>query len=161
MEGDCVVVASAARDREEYLRRPDLGRALDAASRIAVEGLGGPFDVIFIVGDGLSPLAVQTQAVSFLKMAIPRLKAAEWRVAPVVIATQARVALSDEIGSLAQASLSVMLIGERPGLSSVDSMGIYLTWSPGRGGRMRIGIAFLMSGRRVWGLGRLASFCCC
>jgi ethanolamine ammonia-lyase small subunit len=128
-----LVVHSAARSRAEYLRRPDLGRSLDEPSRRAMQQMGGPFDVIFIVADGLSPLAVQTQAAPLLRLVTARLDPADWRIAPVVIAMQARVALCDEIGSIAAASLSVMLIGERPGLSSFDSMGVYLTWSPKSG----------------------------
>jgi ethanolamine ammonia-lyase small subunit len=124
-----LVVASAARSRAEYLRRPDLGRCLDESSRQTVREIGGPFDVIFIVADGLSPLAVETSAAPLLRLVTERLDSA-WRIAPVVIAVEGRVALGDEIGSIAQASLAVMLIGERPGLSSVDSMGVYLTWSP-------------------------------
>jgi ethanolamine ammonia-lyase small subunit len=125
-----LVVASAARDRHEYLRRPDLGRCLDEHSKQAVQAIGGPFDVTFVVADGLSPLAVETSAMPLLRLVMERLNPAEWRIAPVVIAVQGRVALGDEIGEIAQASLAVMLIGERPGLSSVDSMGVYLTWSP-------------------------------
>jgi ethanolamine ammonia-lyase small subunit len=125
-----IIVTSGARTREEYLRRPDLGRSLDPHSREKLQEIGGPFDVIFIVADGLSPLAVQTQAVLLLRAMTDRLGPDEWRIAPVVIATQGRVALSDEIGEIAGASLAVMLIGERPGLSSFDSMGVYVTWSP-------------------------------
>jgi ethanolamine ammonia-lyase small subunit len=129
-----IVVASAARTREEYLRRPDLGRSLDSRSRERLlQETVGPFDVIFIVADGLSPLAVQTQAALLLRAVKDRLDPGGWRVAPVVIATQGRVALGDEIGEIARASLAVMLIGERPGLSSFDSMGAYLTWSPKQG----------------------------
>ena len=126
-------VSSAAANRHEYLRRPDLGRRLDDCSRQAMKKLCGPYDVVFIFADGLSPVAVQTQAAALLRLIAAPLDPAEWRIAPVVIATQARVALSDEIASLAQASLAVMLIGERPGLSSFDSMGAYLTWSPQAG----------------------------
>jgi ethanolamine ammonia-lyase small subunit len=125
-----VIVASAAHNRQEYLRRPDLGRRLDEQSKETVQQMGGPFDVIFVVADGLSPLAVQTSAAPLHRLVTERLDPADWRVAPVVIALQGRVALGDEIGSIAQASLAVMLIGERPGLSSFDSMGVYLTWSP-------------------------------
>ena len=125
-----LVVTSAARSRAEYLRRPDFGRCLAESSKQAVRETGGPFDVIFIVADGLSPLAVETSAVPLLRLVTDRLDPAEWRIAPVVIAVQGRVALGDEIGAIAQASLAVMLIGERPGLSSVDSMGVYLTWAP-------------------------------
>jgi ethanolamine ammonia-lyase small subunit len=125
-----LVVASAARSRYEYLRRPDLGRCLSEDSRNTMQQVSGPFDIVFIVADGLSPLAVQTQAAPLLQLVTARLDPAEWRVGPVIIAAESRVALGDEIGSIAQASLTVMLIGERPGLSSFDSMGIYLTWSP-------------------------------
>lgn len=125
-----MIVASAARDRREYLRRPDLGRCLDEKSARAMHGVSSPFDVIFIVADGLSPLAVQTQAAPLIRVTTARLDPADWRIAPVVIAVQGRVALGDEIGSIVQASLAVTLIGERPGLSSFDSMGAYLTWSP-------------------------------
>jgi ethanolamine ammonia-lyase small subunit len=125
-----LLVTSAARSRPEYLRRPDLGRCLDQPSRQLMAEIGGPFDVVFIVADGLSPIAVQRQAAPLLGLVTAQLNRADWRIAPVIIATQGRVALSDEIGSIAQASLAVMLIGERPGLSSFDSMGVYLTWSP-------------------------------
>jgi len=129
-----LAVASAARDRPEYLRRPDLGRRLDGASRRAVGETGGPWDVVFVVADGLSPLAVQTQAAALLRAVAERLDRAEWRIGPVAIASQGRVALGDEIGEAMGAALTVMLIGERPGLSAADSMGVYLTWSP-RAGR--------------------------
>ena len=126
-----LVVKSAARDRQEYLRRPDLGRTLDQPSKERVEKIAGPFDVVFVVADGLSPLAVQTQAAQLLQTVTAKL--AGWTIAPIVVASQARVALSDEIGALTNSSLAVMLIGERPGLSSADSMGVYLTWAPGPG----------------------------
>jgi ethanolamine ammonia-lyase small subunit len=119
---NAVIVESAARDRQEYLRRPDLGRCLSESSRCLLEGIGGPCDIVFVVGDGLSPIAVQSQAAGLLRLL--------GGSGPVVIASQARVALSDEIGFILRASLAVMLIGERPGLSSFDSMGAYLTWSP-------------------------------
>ena len=119
---NAVIVESAARDRQEYLRRPDLGRRLSESSREVLERMPGPFDAVFVVGDGLSPMAVQKQAAGLLRLV--------WPLGAVVIASQARVALSDEIGFILQASLAVMLIGERPGLSSFDSMGAYLTWSP-------------------------------
>src|SRR5579862_3686180 len=119
---NAIIVESAARDRQEYLRRPDLGRRLSERSRQILEGIRGAGDVIFVVGDGLSPMAVQSQAAGLLRLV--------GASGPVVVASQARVALSDEIGFVLQASLAVMLIGERPGLSSFDSMGAYLTWSP-------------------------------
>jgi len=124
---------SRAPDRTDYLRRPDLGRRLaedDAQGLRAVAGQ--TFDVCLVIGDGLSSLAVARHAVPLLAALRPHLMP-EWRIAPVVIASQARVALADEVGELFGARLSVMLIGERPGLSSPDSLGIYVTHSPRRG----------------------------
>lgn len=129
MEGlESLIVTSAAGNRHEYLRRPDLGRTLDQPSLRLIEKHPGPFDVVFLVGDGLSPLAVQSQAVPLLELVTAGLGG--WRIAPLIVATQCRVALSDEVGALTKSNLAVMLIGERPGLSSFDSMGVYLTWSP-------------------------------
>lgn len=131
---DSVVLESAASDRTEYLSRPDLGRRLSTSSRNAIEQMAGSpagaYDVIFIAADGLSPLAVQLQAVPLLRTLQSALDRAAWRIAPVAVVSGGRVALSDEIGSAIGASLAVMMIGERPGLSSCDSMGIYLTWAP-------------------------------
>jgi len=126
---------SQAADRTTYLRRPDLGRRLDSEDaerlRTAASPAGG-VDVCFVIGDGLSSLAVDRHAAPLLSALRPLLPA-EWRVAPIVIATQARVALADDIAELFAARLSVMLIGERPGLSSPDSLGIYLTHAPKHG----------------------------
>ena len=119
---------SAAPDRDIYLRRPDLGRRLDSASREKLAGLlAGPADVVFIIADGLSP-AAQIHALPLLEACLPELSA--WTLAPIILAGQARVGLGDEIGAALKASLSVMLIGERPGLSVADSLGVYLTWNP-------------------------------
>lgn len=125
-----VTVHSQAWDRETYLRRPDLGRSLDPACHGA---LSAPWDAVFVAGDGLSPAALQRHAPPLLRACMDRL--AGWSIAPVVIATQARVALGDEIGSLMRASLCVMLIGERPGLSIANSLGVYLTYAPRLGRR--------------------------
>jgi ethanolamine ammonia-lyase small subunit len=119
-------VHSQALDRGTYLQRPDLGRRLapDCTGILP----GGPFDVVFILGDGLSARAVQIHGpptLQALRRALP-----DWNCAPLIIATQARVALGDDIGARLNASLAVMLIGERPGLSAPDSLGIYLTWKP-------------------------------
>ena len=123
-----VQVASAAPDRTTYLRRPDLGRKLNAASRAELAQASGQFDAVFIVADGLSALAVHRHAKPLLESVLPRLQG--WHLAPIVIAEQARVAIGDEIGQLLEARLAVVLIGERPGLSSPDSLGVYLTWDP-------------------------------
>jgi len=122
-------VDSAAANRDSYLRRPDLGRRLDESSRAKLPP--GPYDAVFIVADGLST-AVQRHAAPLLKLCLAELT--DWRLGPVILAGQARVGLGDEIGALTGAALSVMLIGERPGLSVADSMGLYLTWEP-RAGR--------------------------
>jgi ethanolamine ammonia-lyase small subunit len=122
-------VQSAAPDREHYLRRPDLGRRLSEASRAALAATPNDSpEVVFVIGDGLSAFAASKQSIPLLQAVMPRL--ADWKVGPVVVARQARVALGDEIGELLNAKLVVMLIGERPGLSSPDSLGIYLTYGP-------------------------------
>jgi ethanolamine ammonia-lyase small subunit len=131
-------VRSAAADRATYLRRPDLGRRLDAddAARLrdgtAARGHGPAPEVCIVIGDGLSSLAVERHAAALLAALRAQLPP-DTRFAPVVIATQARVALADEVGEVFGATLSVMLLGERPGLSSPDSLGIYLTHTPRRG----------------------------
>jgi ethanolamine ammonia-lyase small subunit len=126
-------VASAAQSRHAFLRTPDLGRALAAASRPRLsEPMVAP-DVVIVIGDGLSSVAVARNAMPVLEVLCPRLAGIGLRLAPLVVATQARVALADEIGELVQAKLSVMMIGERPGLSAADSLGMYLTFAPRRG----------------------------
>jgi len=117
-----ICVHSAAPDRETYLRRPDLGR------RLATPIEKGDYDAVLIVADGLSATAVHRHAGPVLDALLPLLR--DWKLAPVVVAEQARVAISDDIGEQLGAKMSVILIGERPGLSSPDSLGAYLTWSP-------------------------------
>ena len=127
------VVRSAVGDRRSYLARPDLGRRLDAGSRERIQRLAksaGPPDVSFVVADGLSARAPERHAVPLLVALMPGLEADGWRVGPVVVAEQARVALGDEIGELLGAAIVAVLIGERPGLSSPESLGIYLTYAP-------------------------------
>lgn len=126
-----LAVRSAAVDRATYLRRPDLGRRLEEgeANRLSE----GPFDVVFVIGDGLSAAAVQNHAVATLKATQSLLSGMS--IGPVVLATQARVALGDAIGAAMTARMVVMLIGERPGLSAADSLGAYLTFAPAPGRR--------------------------
>lgn len=124
-------VGSCAPDRATYLRRPDLGRQLDPKDR-AVLGQVAPTDVALVVGDGLSSLAVQRHAVPLLT-ALREQLATELTCSPVVVARQARVAIGDDIGEQLRARVAVVLVGERPGLSSPDSLGIYLTHGPRRG----------------------------
>ncbi|NGX96783.1 MAG: ethanolamine ammonia-lyase subunit EutC [Candidatus Afipia apatlaquensis] len=124
---------SRAPDRTTYLRRPDLGRVIDPDEIAKLRTV--PLvrsDVCIVIGDGLSSIAIDRHAAPLLA-ALKPLLANELKQAPVIIATQARVALADEIAELLQAKLSIMLIGERPGLSSPDSLGIYITHAPFRG----------------------------
>jgi ethanolamine ammonia-lyase small subunit len=130
---------SRAADRTTYLRRPDLGRQLDEADAQRLRALctlqDGPetaVDLCLVIGDGLSSLAVARHAVPLLHALRPLLPVGT-KIAPVVLMTQARVAVADEVGEIFGAALSVILIGERPGLSSPDSLGIYLTHAPKRG----------------------------
>jgi ethanolamine ammonia-lyase small subunit len=126
-----LVLASAASDRATYLRRPDLGRMLDAASA----NILGPTacDVVLVVADGLSAIAVERHAGPLLSLLTPVLADSGWKIGPVCIVRQARVAIGDQISAKLGASLAVVLIGERPGLSAPDSLGAYITWMPGTG----------------------------
>ena len=117
---------SAASDRSTYLRRPDLGRVLERECLARLPE--GPFDAVFVIADGLSASAVQAHAVSMYAAIATLLPS--WRLGPVVLAEQARVALGDEIGERMSAAMVVVLIGERPGLSVPNSLGIYLTYAP-------------------------------
>jgi len=125
-------LASAAKDRATFIARPDLGRILDDASRQQLEARAqpAPFDCAVVIADGLSARAVMVHAVPLLTELRARLAPNEWRLAPVAIVRQARVAIGDEIGALLPARMTVLLIGERPGLSSPDSLGVYLTHDP-------------------------------
>jgi ethanolamine ammonia-lyase small subunit len=128
---DVLCVNSAANDRATYLRRPDLGRQLADASRTRLKQRpSSPCDFAFVIADGLSALAVHQHALPVFALARHALIDAGLHIAPLIIAEQARVALGDEIGELLGAAQIAMLIGERPGLSSADSLGIYLTHSP-------------------------------
>jgi ethanolamine ammonia-lyase small subunit len=127
-------VSSRAPGRKDYLARPDLGRKLDDDSKARLashSGRAGP--LVIIVGDGLSPTAVNTHAMALLRKLLPLLAADGLAVAHAVVATGARVALGDEIGEMLGSRMTVMLIGERPGLSAADSLGAYLTFAPGIG----------------------------
>ncbi|SPB13386.1 ethanolamine ammonia-lyase small subunit [Caballeronia novacaledonica] len=129
---DTLGVRSAAPDRAHYLRRPDLGRLLDDESAQRLAAHAAESDLAFVAADGLSAFAAQRHVAPLLAHLRGNLDG--WNVAPVVIATQARVALGDRIGELLRAKIVVVMIGERPGLSSPDSLGLYVTYAP-RAGR--------------------------
>ena len=125
-----ITAASRAGNRQDYLKRPDLGRRLDEASAALLEQQNKPSEIAIVIGDGLSPKAVHAHVIELLRQLLPRLAADGVAPGKVVVASQARVALGDEIGELVGARMVVMLIGERPGLSAPDSLGAYLTWAP-------------------------------
>jgi ethanolamine ammonia-lyase small subunit len=127
-------VSSMAPGRKDYLARPDLGRKLDPDSRHRLAGRrGGAIPVAIIIGDGLSPTAVNAHAIALLRKLLPRFVEGAIDIGHAVVATGARVALGDEIGDVLGARMTVMLIGERPGLSAADSLGVYLTFAPSVG----------------------------
>jgi ethanolamine ammonia-lyase small subunit len=131
---DCLHLRSAAGDRDTYLQRPDLGRRLhpEAAAQLrehaAAQGQG--FDLAIVIADGLSALAVQRHSLSLLDRLLEQVRAEGWSLAPVTLVEQGRVAVADEVGELLGARMTVILIGERPGLSSPDSLGLYFTYAP-------------------------------
>ncbi len=126
-------VASQAPDRRGYLLRPDLGRRLREEDRRRLASAPTPGAFLLVVADGLCAEGVQAQAPTLLAEVVPLLRAAGMAPGPLVIAEQGRVALGDEIGEALQAAMVAVLIGERPGLSATDSLGVYLTWGPRRG----------------------------
>lgn len=129
-----VRVSSAVQDRAEYLRRPDLGRKLSAASRDDLAALGATLksrpDVAIVIGDGLSSKAVAANIAPFLSSFAPYVKKKAWTLSPLVLAHNARVALGDDVAEVLSVKSVIVLIGERPGLSSPDSLGAYLTFAP-------------------------------
>jgi len=120
---------SEAKSRAEYLQRPDMGRRLNEASRVILaEQPTDEVDLAIIIADGLSAIAVERHAAPLLLELLPRVS--DLSLAPICIVEQARVAIGDEIGLALNSAISVVLIGERPGLSSPDSLGAYITWHP-------------------------------
>ncbi|PIQ38966.1 MAG: hypothetical protein COW58_14540, partial [Thalassolituus sp. CG17_big_fil_post_rev_8_21_14_2_50_53_8] len=130
---------SEAVDRMTYLQRPDLGRRLDEASRVLLQQEQQtpeqPFDLALVIADGLSATAIAHNAVPFIQALCEELQADKqpWKLAPITLVEQGRVAVGDDVGELLNAKTVLVLIGERPGLSSPDSLGLYLTWAPVRG----------------------------
>jgi ethanolamine ammonia-lyase small subunit len=126
-------ISTAAPDRAGFLARPDLGRTLSEASRILLTeraAAWGPRDLVILVSDGLSALAVHRQAASVLRALIPALERDRWSLYPVLIAPFGRVKIQDEVGRILGARQALVLLGERPGLGSPDSLGAYFTWDP-------------------------------
>jgi len=131
---ESLLLHSAASDRHQYLQRPDLGRRLseESAQRLREHAQANPggVDLAIVVADGLSALAVHRHTLPFLARFEEQAAADGWRCAPVALVEQGRVAVGDEVGELLGARMTVMLIGERPGLSSPDSLGLYFTYAP-------------------------------
>ena len=128
---EAIEVRSGAPNRQDYLRRPDLGRTLDQDSRQLLESRSsGACRLVIVVGDGLSPAAVNAHAVALVRSLLGRLAVEGIEPDHAVVANGARVALGDEIGAILEARMAIMLIGERPGLSAPDSLGAYLTFAP-------------------------------
>ncbi|MBR0665373.1 ethanolamine ammonia-lyase subunit EutC [Roseomonas hellenica] len=121
-------VASLARDRREFLLRPDLGRRIAEADATRLAGEAASGRIVLVVADGLCAEGVQRHAPALLARLVPVID-----VGAIVVAEQARVALGDAVGEALDAAAVVVLIGERPGLSATDSMGAYITWAPRRG----------------------------
>lgn len=131
---ESLLLHSAAADRHSYLQRPDLGRRLDDASAQVLQDYAaahpGGVDLAIVVADGLSALAVHRHTLPFLARLEEQIAADGWSVSPIVLVEQGRVAVADEVAQRLGAKMSVILIGERPGLSSPDSLGLYFTYAP-------------------------------
>lgn len=132
---NALALHSAAGDRATYLARPDLGRRLDAPSRDRLDDCPRGHDLVLVLADGLSARAVAHHALPLLDAVLPVLPHEGWRLGPALVVEQGRVAVGDEIGGALEAALVAVLLGERPGLSSPDSLGVYLTWDPRPGRR--------------------------
>ena len=128
---EAVSLRTNAGDRATYLRHPELGRTLHADSRALL--VPGDYDLAITIADGLSSLAVERHAIPLLRSLLPLLAERHWRVAPLTLVQQGRVAVGDPIAETLNARSSLVLIGERPGLTSADSLGAYLTWAPATG----------------------------
>lgn len=129
-----LLLHSAADDRHSYLQRPDLGRRLhcDSAQQLRdyAQANPGGVDLVIVIADGLSALAVHRHSLPLLARLEEQALNEGWSLAPVVLVEQGRVAVADEVGELLGAKMTVILIGERPGLSSPDSLGLYFTYKP-------------------------------
>lgn len=129
-----IEIESQAADRSTYIRRPDLGRLLSQASQQRIDDLvnheANSCDIVIVIADGLSASAVELNALPMIRALMHRLYRYNLSLAPIFLAAQARVALADPIGEKMAAKATIMLIGERPGLSAADSLGAYITYAP-------------------------------
>jgi len=128
-------LSSAATDRRQYLQRPDLGRILSFDSTYKLGDVAGKSacDIVLVVADGLSSKAIENNVIPMLSELVPQLKRKGYSLGPVTVVEQGRVAVADQIAEILNARMSIVFIGERPGLKSPDSLGIYLTYNPCRG----------------------------
>jgi len=127
-----ILLHSRAIDRQVYLKRPDLGRQLAYGSMVRLAELDKypVVDLCIVIADGLSAFAIQQHVVHLLTTLLLLVRQQNWQVAPFCVVEQGRVAVGDEIAHAFEAELLLVLIGERPGLSSPDSLGAYLTYRP-------------------------------
>ncbi|TGL52246.1 ethanolamine ammonia-lyase subunit EutC [Leptospira meyeri] len=125
-----VFVESRVQSKEEYLLRPDLGRRLSHSSLEKLQKLGGEFDLVLIGVDGLSAKALDENLIPFLKILMEEINQTDLRIGPLILSKWGRVAIGDEIGEVLNSKISIVVIGERPGLSSADSLGVYITYGP-------------------------------
>jgi len=128
-----IQLQSQVQNHAEYLQRPDKGRLLNMQSQEQFTVQTGEFDIVLIVVDGLSSKAIENHVPAFLNKLIPELQKMNFSIAPICLVQYGRVAIGDPIGELINARMSIVLIGERPGLSSPDSMGVYFTYQPKSG----------------------------
>ena len=131
---ETLILQTPVSNRSEYLRRPDFGRVLTEESRIRLRNLkASGVDVALIVSNGLSSTAVERRGIALLQTILEGLRVRQFRIAPISLVANGRVALLDDIGSVLGARVSVIVIGERPGLSAADSLGVYLSYAPKKG----------------------------
>ena len=128
---EVLILDTPVGSRDEYLRRPDLGRVLTRESRTRLKDFNaGEADVALIVTNGLSSTAVERHGIPLLQAILNVYRSRQFRIAPISLVANGRVALSDDIGSILAARVAVIVVGERPGLSAADSLGVYLTFAP-------------------------------
>lgn len=131
---ETLILQTPVSNRSEYLRRPDFGRVLTEESRIRLRNLkASGVDVALIVSNGLSSTAVERRGIALLQTILEGLRVRQFHIAPICLVANGRVALLDDIGSVLDARVAVIVIGERPGLSAADSLGVYLSYAPKKG----------------------------